>query len=244
MTIKIQYISDIHLEFRSKLPKIKPNADILVLAGDIGDPYTKIYKWLLNDVSIKFKKIFIIPGNHEYYNDDNDIDQINNYISNLLLEFPNITFLYDSYEDYNGYRFIGSVLWSRITNPCYLTNDFKYIKNISIFLFNELHNISKEFIKEAINSSELPIIMITHFIPSFNFIINDKYAQCFASNCDELFNSKIKLWIYGHTHHNNYIENYKNVKFVCNPLGYPSEKALSNYNLIVDIDNINLMDSN
>ena len=39
--LTIQYISDIHLEFRYNLPKIKALADILVLAGDIGDPRSK-----------------------------------------------------------------------------------------------------------------------------------------------------------------------------------------------------------
>ena len=57
--LSIQYISDIHLEFRYNLPKIKALADILVLAGDIGDPRSKIYKWFLSDVSSKFKKYFL-----------------------------------------------------------------------------------------------------------------------------------------------------------------------------------------
>ena len=62
--MKIQYISDIHLEYQSTLPNIDQISDILVLAGDIGFPFSFLYKEFLIDMNKKFKKIFLIAGNH------------------------------------------------------------------------------------------------------------------------------------------------------------------------------------
>ena len=58
--MKIQYISDIHLEYLSEIPKINPVGDVLVLAGDIGHPFSSIYINFLIDVNNKFKKVFLI----------------------------------------------------------------------------------------------------------------------------------------------------------------------------------------
>ena len=73
--MKIQYLSDLHLElmsthkFSKLCEKIIPKCDILVLAGDIGDPlhHNDRYKFFLHSMSKKFKKVFLVSGNHEYY---------------------------------------------------------------------------------------------------------------------------------------------------------------------------------
>jgi predicted MPP superfamily phosphohydrolase len=66
-------ISDIHLEF---LPNVKsiiekiPSADILVLAGDIGNVTHKSndIECFLNDVKSKYRDVVYVAGNHEFYN--------------------------------------------------------------------------------------------------------------------------------------------------------------------------------
>ena len=70
--VKFQYISDIHLEFCKKIPKIKVLANNLCLLGDIGYPNTKIYKQYINQCSRNHKNVFVIFGNHcFYYNNQN-----------------------------------------------------------------------------------------------------------------------------------------------------------------------------
>ena len=79
--MKIQYISDIHLEFMKDnlvntfINRIQPFAEILILAGDIGNPYQRRYKTLLEYVNNTFKKTFIIAGNR--YPGENLYDDIN-----------------------------------------------------------------------------------------------------------------------------------------------------------------------
>lgn len=73
--MKIQYMSDLHLEFSDNSRWLKHNelpvtGEILVLAGDIFylkdkvAPLTNFWKW----VSANYRQVLIVPGNHEYYN--------------------------------------------------------------------------------------------------------------------------------------------------------------------------------
>ncbi len=252
--MRIQYISDIHLEFMSKPPKIKATAEVLCLAGDIGYPFSGIYREFLKQMNTDFKKVFLIAGNHEYYKDkkygEASMEIINSMIQSIIInhKLTNVTFLNNSYEEYNNILFVGSTLWSKIPsanmNDICLMNDFKQIEGLTYDTYNLLHIQSCQFITDTLSLVEKgelytnptkKIVMITHHLPSFN-LIDEKHTysdtNCFyASKCDAYFVEPIKVWIYGHTHTpNKTIIN--NIKFVCNPKGYPSENTSVKYETI------------
>ena len=178
----IQYISDIHLEllFKNSVKVLthylqpKDNAKILVLAGDIGNPYTKDYQHFIQDMSRRFPKVFVIAGNHEYYNNRvaetkrkirEVCDSINTTNSNT-----NVSFLDNSWEDYEGERFIGTTLWSHISKPQYTINDTKQIKDFDVEAYNALHAESKTFLEGAFASCKTDNIkanVITHHLPFY-----------------------------------------------------------------------------
>lgn len=261
----IQYISDIHLEFYNYAKIIKiankiiPIAKILILAGDIGKPVSRIKKnkWKINRcfeyflklLSIKFEQIFVITGNHEYYNNLNvSIIEINKIMKDICHQIPNIKFLDNNYYDYNGIRFIGSTLWSKIDeNTTIKINDLSNIPNMTIEKYNNLHYNSLEFLDTILSESQklsIPCIIISHHLPllelantSINTIntidnISSSLTQWFASDLTELtdnYGNIIKSWIYGHTHYKS-VKHIKNIIFAANPIGYPHEMTDQKFN--------------
>jgi predicted MPP superfamily phosphohydrolase len=238
--MKIRYFSDLHLDFISpnKLQKLiskiikSTDKEICVLAGDIGNPYTANYNVFIEFINTHFSKTFIITGNHEYYNINKTIEETNIYLEEYFTNYKNITFLNNQFEDYENFRFIGSTLWSKVTNPTYEISDIDNIKNFNYLKNNQLNMINVDFIENTLENSTNNCIIITHHLPSKNLIqlkyktsVYLPYTQWFYSDLDDLIKNnkdKIKCWIYGHTHTESTIL-LNNVPFLCNPLGYPNE---------------------
>lgn len=72
--MRIQYASDLHLEFRENSSFLKHNplavaGEVLVLAGDIGyigdENYSRHPFW--DWASGNYSRVIVVPGNHEFY---------------------------------------------------------------------------------------------------------------------------------------------------------------------------------
>jgi predicted MPP superfamily phosphohydrolase len=247
--MKIQYISDIHLELlkdisiKDIVDKIIPNANICILGGDIGNPFINHYEEFLKNMNDKFNKIFIIAGNHEYYN--NNIEETKIRIIDICKNYQNISFLDNNYEDYEGYRWIGTTQWTHINNPEYKINDIYSIKDFDIEKYNKLHNECKQFLIDSLKEckdNNIKTIIITHHLPIYNLTAQKykymcDYSQWFNADLNDIIKQNNKIisgWFYGHTHESS-VQKYYNVNFYCNPIGYNNENINSNYNIICDI---------
>jgi predicted phosphodiesterase len=128
--MKIQYASDLHLEFynRQKYGFVKnPNnaADILCLVGDIcccGSVIDFInIELFFHEITGMYKLILWVPGNHEYYSLRNDISSIRDIqykMRQLCAQFKNIVY-FDCHTlritmNKQVYVFIGTTLWTYI----------------------------------------------------------------------------------------------------------------------------------
>jgi predicted phosphodiesterase len=236
--IKMRYFSDLHLEFIKPnklakfIEKIPPGEnEICVLAGDIGNPFESNYDIFMKFISKNFKKSFVIAGNHEYYNKVKTIQETNIFLVEYFQKFYNISFLNNQFEIYDNFCFIGSTLWSKITNPTYEINDVYNIPNFDYIQYNRLNILSIDFLEDSLLKND-NCIVITHHMPS-SMLIDIKYKTqkmrpynqwfyCDLGNLIEKQNNKIKCWIYGHTHTPS-INTIHEIPFLCNPIGYPNE---------------------
>ena len=217
--MKVQYASDLHLEFpqnKEYLRKnpLEPIGDVLILAGDIV-PFAVMDKHsdFFSYISDHFKTTYWIPGNHEYYHFDlaQKCGTLNENIRSNLHLVNNLTVQIDSV------RFIFSTLWSRIsqTNRWQIersVNDFHVIKfndvRFSSDQFNQLHQESLSFISQELKHKFIgKTVVVTHHVPSFmNYpekYRGDVLNEAFAVELYDLIEDKgPDFWIFGHHHYN------------------------------------------
>ena len=208
MKHSLRYLSDLHLEFINpgqinEYIKQIPSGinEICILAGDIGNPYQSNYHIFMQFISKNFKKTFVIPGNHEYYNETKTLHETNHFMKQYYKQFNNISFLNNNYEIYDDYCFIGTTLWSKIYDPRYKINDIYNIPNFDIIEYNKLNSLCVNFLEDTLQHND-NCIVITHHMPSHTLI--DKkyktqdiqpYNQWFYCNMDKFidrYENKIK----------------------------------------------------
>lgn len=237
--MRIQYASDLHLEFEENTKWLKdnplvPSADILVLAGDIGyigdaNYHTHpFWDW----ASANFRHVIVVPGNHELYK----LYDINELHEGWTLEIrPNVKAYYNSVIQLDEETdLIASTLWAYVPpSEEYLTercvSDFKRIRNgeyrLSSLRFNEEHLKCRSFIQNALAESKASrIIVATHHVPSFELMSpefkNSSINGAFTAELGRFIaDSRIDFWIYGHSHRN-IDKTIGNTRCVSNQLGY------------------------
>ena len=218
--MKIQYCSDLHLEFTennryvNKNP-ILPAGEILLLAGDILPFALNHLEYSFFDyVADHFEAVYWVPGNHEYYG--YDMKKINDPIFEKIRS--NIFLVNNQIIIYKEVNIICSTLWSHISPESELLlqkrlTDFAAITvNGEPFLplhFNQLHETGLAFLKNEI--SQLAVgsknIVVSHHVPTF-LQYPPKYkkselSQGFAVELYDLIeDSNVSNWLYGHHHFN------------------------------------------
>ena len=138
MKLKIQYASDLHLEFpqNSKFIKanpLQPVGDILVLAGDIV-PFAIMSQQddFFNFLADHFEHTYWLPGNHEYYHFDiaDKSGVLNERIKN------NVTLVNNTLVVHSGVNMLFSTLWSQIS----VANQWQIERSLNDFHQKSLTN--------------------------------------------------------------------------------------------------------
>ena len=252
--MKIQYCSDLHLEFQAnknylKQFPLKPEGEILLLAGDIVLFKTmKGHDDFFNFCADNFENTYWIPGNHEYY--QHDLADVKTPLNEKIRE--NVFLLNNQSITYKNVELIFSTLWSHIPPQHEWevqknVNDFYQIKNkgknITVTGFNALHKTDFDFLQTALaKPADKQRIVITHYVPTLmHYPEQYRSSNINAAFAVELFDtiesSNASYWIYGHHHCN--IPTFKigNTTMLTNQLGYvqQNEHQLFNPAAIIEI---------
>ena len=249
--MKIQYASDLHIEFPDnkeflKQHPLKPVGDILVLAGDIV-PFAimKEHNDFFNYLSNNFEDTYWIPGNHEYYHFD--IAKKTGSFHEKIRD--NVHLLNNTVINKNGVDLIFSTLWSQISPAKQWViergmNDFYVIvyngHKFTVPIYNQLHSESLSFIQKALINKADNSVVISHHLPTFmNY--PEKYKdsvlnQGFAVELFDLIESNgPDAWIYGHTHGNTSGFAIGKTQLLTNQMGYvkyDEHKSFNNSNTL------------
>lgn len=238
--IKIQYASDLHLEFRDNWSLLKeepliPSGDILVLAGDtgyLGDQNFDVHPFW-DWASENYRQVIVCLGNHEFYK-YYDLSSMNDGTVGEIR--PNIHYYYNSVVHLDDVDIIVSTLWAHIDKEnAYVTqhsvSDFYRIIYGDHLLtaedFNHEHEKCLDFIKKTASASNAKAkIVVTHHVPSYlltaDEFIGSRINGAFTAELKSYIEtSGIDYWIYGHSHRN-IDKTIGNTKCVSNQLGYVS----------------------
>lgn len=251
--MKIQYASDLHLEFPDNKLFLKNNplqvdGDILVLAGDIV-PFAVMNQHddFFDFVSDHFENTYWIPGNHEYYHFD---------LAEKQGEFhekirSNVHLMNNQTVQLDGVRLLLSTLWSKIspTNAWKCeqwASDFHVInyenRTFNSNDFNRLHRENLDFITaELSKETNDKTIVVTHHVPSFkNYpteYLSSSVNEVFAVELfDLILDTQPSFWVYGHHHRNVPAFKIGSTELLTNQLGYVKYKELRNFSLNKVID--------
>ncbi|MCX6164239.1 MAG: metallophosphoesterase [Ignavibacteriae bacterium] len=243
--MRIQYCSDLHLEFEQNSKYIinnplPVNGDVLILAGDIIPLHDEYFNnSFFSFISENYKKVFWVPGNHEfYYKDINEFSKSFNIKLRININIVNNIDLH-----YENIQFVFSALWSKISsinekNIEQSVSDFDCITNNSRKLkakdFNKLHEECLSFIQQSLSNKKNKTVVVTHHLPSIlcnssvnnNSPINEAFC---VDLTDSIEKSNVNFWIYGHSHFNQKPLYIGNTIMLTNQLGYVHYKEQASF---------------
>lgn len=240
--MKIQYLSDLHLEFDSKRKvQVHPEADVIVLAGDIHVKPTSLHKFFRKLRLQKDISTIYILGNHEYYGHSFAPETVEEYRKACV---DSGVILLDNQDVFiDDVRFIGSTLYSDISRPESafhverLLTDFRVVDGMSLNTWQDRFNRDRKYLVDALEvNMSYSTVVVTHFCPLWMPDVIDPQFSGQMSNAG--FHSDLhrvieqyqpELWIYGHTHYNSPDVSIGRTRVVCNQFGYPHEAMTTPY---------------
>lgn len=235
--MKLQYASDLHLEFPEnnnflRTKPIKPEGDILLLAGDIV-PFCQmnVHSDFFDYFSDNFNMTYWLPGNHEYYH--SDMIERGIFLNEKIRD--NVFLVNNTSVRTGNANLIFSTLWTRIdpSNKFEVLlrySDFHVIKDngrlLTIEGYNFKHDQCLSFLNEEFEKvKEGKVIVISHHMPTF-FNYPEEYKgdvlnEAFSVELSGLIEAAgPDYWIFGHHHTNKGDFTIGKTRLVTNQLGY------------------------
>ena len=241
--MKIQVISDLHLEHGGRVPKHQPEAEVIVLAGDLA-PYTEGLIERVAEHWASAPHILYVLGNHEFYG--SEIDETRTRIAEECAG-AGIHLLDPGMVRIDGTRFIGATLWTDLVlegkadeigahmRVSQGVSDFRGAiqhqgRDFTTSESVERHRADRSFIERELDEAERAgdrAVVITHHAPSLRSIRpwfeGDPFNPAFASDLDRLIERyQPALWVHGHMH-DPVDEQLGRTRLVANPAGYVYE---------------------
>lgn len=235
--MRLHILGDLHVESAPiRLPAT--NAEAIILAGDIHTGYQGL-EWIRS--CFGGKEVIYVLGNHEFYG--TSAPELAEALKRETAG-SNIHVLENGAVEINGFTFLGCTLWSDFMlagdakcgmeaaedamSDYYAIRYDKQGRRLAARDTAQFHKDSVAWLKGALaRCDRARTIIVTHHAPSRRSIApchsGSDLSAAFASNLDELVRqSRVPLWVYGHTHYN---ADYTlgSTRVVGNQRGYPEE---------------------
>ena len=252
--MRVQILSDLHLEFDPAIPRLAPDAEAVIVAGDLA-PYTPGLLARVRDAWRDARHVLYVAGNHEYYG--HDLDEAAQALA-ADCAASGVTLLDPGTTDLGRARVIGATLWT----------DFALDGDPGVAMMIAGHQISDfsgairtgggetpftaaasaerhlrelAFIEDALFAAAPgPAVVVTHHAPTPRSI-HPRYRSsaingAFASDLEAVISRhQPPLWIHGHVH-DAVDTTVGGTRVLANPRGYPDEGGRNGYRADLTLD--------
>jgi len=243
--MKIALLSDLHLSVHPLPAPALADADVIVLAGDLGRPAAAV------DWAKQFGgPTLLVAGNHEFYG--SDIASTEHELRERT-RGSSVVFLERDEWGHDGVRFLGCTLWADhrlhasaaqreegLRQSMALVRDFSRIRVAPDFpdtltpaLSQLLFDTSVAWLEKKFSQAhDGPTVVVTHFAPSRGSIA-ERFAgspinNCFVSDLEARIRRwQPRLWLHGHTH-DSFDYRIGQTRVVANPRGYAPAGQIEN----------------
>ncbi|KAH8883278.1 putative calcineurin-like phosphoesterase [Thozetella sp. PMI_491] len=215
---EVQLLSDLHLEVGQQYSSftIPRSAPFLLLAGDIGRliDYDQYLSFLQQQVA-NYKVIFLVLGNHEFYETDYDsgLAKAQALVAEPSLRGKVVLLHKTRWDDPNSnFTILGCTLWSAIADSARdivraKVKDFKKITDWSVEKHNALHADEVAWLKRELQETRgRDVLIATHHAPSLQGTsspqhVDNPWTSAFATDVLQQGTWEgVGVWAFGHTH--------------------------------------------
>jgi Icc-related predicted phosphoesterase len=240
------------------LPKPPPEADLMVIAGDICDGFTHGYNWLERQRQRGFElPILWVPGNHDFYACINPHAALDAVIRDCF-EIGVTVLARGEVVEIAGVRIVGATLWTdfevagsdpidiatatvwaRNAMPDYRSIDvgLRRLRPADTLAWHRDHRatIGRRLAKDF----DGPTVVITHHAPHRLSLDDPNFPDpsdgSFASDLGVMMDRyRPDLWVHGHLHwRRDYVVG--DTRVICNPRGYAREHGGFDSRFVVEV---------
>jgi predicted phosphodiesterase len=249
--MKFQLVSDLHVECRPQvLERLvlgwrDPEAEGLVMAGDICPWVDVTLTQNVLDAVRDWPWVIWVPGNHEYW--DSSPEQAHDAVR-LAMDLQGTTNVHvatsPGFVERGGQRFACGTMWwpkdpkvsdagfyarhGKLGTSVVRWTDFEMVPGLAPWVYHQ----NAEF--DGLLKDVLPgDVVVTHHLPSERSV-PEKFRRSdtgkfYVSDQEyDMVSQEPRLWLHGHTH-DPFDYEFHATRVVCNPLGNPGERKLQDY---------------
>ncbi len=248
--MRVQLVSDLHLEFADINIQNQNNADVLILSGDImvaskvnlpNSEYGIRFRDFLKRCSFQFPHVVYVAGNHEFYSDGKFFAGLDE-LRTACAVHDNVYFLERDMKIIDDIVFVGGTLWTDMNKYDPLTlhatrdmmNDYRATVNDQAGYRKlkpadtvERHKLTVEYIKLVVSENkDKRCVVVGHHSPSFQSC-HEQYRHdhimngAYHSDLTDIMLDNPQIKWWTHGHtHHPFDYQIGECRVVCNPRGY------------------------
>lgn len=251
--MKLQILSDLHLETEEFTPQAAPDADLLVLAGDIDTTWTSLSLFANWPVPVLF-----VPGNHEF--DGRDVDEalagLRDQCRHLGIRLLEKESWITEAPDGRRIRFVGTTRWcdfdlfgadkraKSMRAASYFVKVMRATRGGTVFDPEAVRQealLSRDWLRATLQrqpdaeSAWDTTVVITHYGPSLRSAdprYGNQPGTASFCNADDDLMPGVACWIHGHLHcrHDYVVEHDRSqTRVVSNARGHGYKHEAAHY---------------